>query len=118
MPQLRSGAHGWRSSVKQDLADCEIKAYLDVFQKVDTLFYWRSQSGCAVDFVLAEDDRPLMAIEVKSKTNPSGKDFAALHALKEEFPDLACIMVCQTPHDLLREDGIRVLTVGSFLGKL
>jgi uncharacterized protein len=102
----------------EHLVYCELKSYLDVFQRTETLSYWRSTQGCEVDFVVAENEHPRLAIEVKSKTSPSGKDFAGLHALQEEFGDLNCLMVCQTPFDLLRDDGIRVISMSSFLEKL
>ena len=97
---------------------CEIKAYLDVFQKTETLSYWRTQTGIEVDFIVAENDAPKMAIEVKAKISPSGRDFSGLIAIKEEFRDLKCVVVCQTALETQKDDGICLIPVAVFLEKL
>jgi predicted AAA+ superfamily ATPase len=89
-----------------------------VLQRTETLTYWRSQNGHEVDFVIVDGQHPKLAIEIKSKINPSDRDFGGIRALKEEFSELKCGMVCQTFHDLLRDDGTHVFSVDSFLNKL
>ena len=96
----------------------ELQAYLDVYRKETKLSYWRSQSGFEVDFVLGTENIPVMAIEVKAKSNPGGKDFKGLLALKEEFPNLQCYVVCTSPFELFREEQVGVVPAEVFLRKL
>ncbi|MBN1595672.1 ATP-binding protein [candidate division FCPU426 bacterium] len=67
----------------------ELKTYCDYLQ-IDSLHYWRSQSGFEVDFVLGDE----VAIEVKAKKHVSERDLKGLQALKEEKRLKKYLLVC------------------------
>ena len=57
----------------------ELKTFVD-YTKCGELFYWRTQSGFKVDFIV--DD--VLAVEVKAKNNITTNDLKGLQALQEE----------------------------------
>lgn len=61
---------------------------LKAIQKMSTkpnLYHFRSYSGAEVDLIL-ERNGMLLPIEIKMKSNPSGKDVKGSTALKKCFP--------------------------------
>ena len=98
----------------------EIQAFLDYHRIKKTIQFWRSTSKLEVDFVIWDEsnEADLLAIEVKSTSNPSNKCFSGLRALAEEFPKMKKILVCQTQAPALTQDGVEVLHVEAFLEKL
>ena len=47
--------------------------------------YWRSLTKYEIDFLIYDNLSNIVAIEVKSGTNPSAKDFKGFKAFEEEF---------------------------------
>lgn len=63
----------------------ELRAINDYFQLDYTLYYWRTQSGLEVDFVLY-GPKGMVAIEVKRTTNVSQKDMKPLLEFGKDYP--------------------------------
>jgi predicted AAA+ superfamily ATPase len=75
--------------------------------------YWRSRSGYAVDFILADKT----AIEAKARRNVTGRDLKGLLALREE--GRLHRYVVASLEDVPREkDGIAILPWRMFLDRL
>ena len=58
----------------------ELKAFIDYFQPLKNLYYWRSTSGFEVNFLIGNK----IAIDVNTSDNISDKHLKGLLALKEE----------------------------------
>lgn len=96
----------------------EMKAYLD-YNKIDKkLEYWRSTSQFEVDFLVYSDLKDIVAIEVKSGSNPSKKDYKGLLALEDDVKLKRKIVVCNTEQARKTEEGIEILPWATFLKKL
>jgi len=66
------------------------------------LFFWRTQSGLEVDFIL-EHGRRLLAIEVKFSANPGYGDAAGLRAFLSEYPQAVGLLL-HTGREIRRLD--------------
>jgi predicted AAA+ superfamily ATPase len=91
----------------------EIKSWIDYFEPLATLNFWRSTSKFEVDFVL--DGR--IAIEVKSSKTINHRHLRGLVALKEEGICTDYILVCNEDRPRL-EEGIEILPWKNFLQDL
>ena len=67
------------------------------------LYFWRTQKGQEVDFVLEHGQR-LLAIEVKRTTNPGYDDAAGLRAFLAEYPQATRGLLLQTGREIRRLD--------------
>lgn len=67
------------------------------------LYFWRTQSGQEVDFVL-EHGRRLLAIEVKRTADPGYDDIAGLRAFLAENPQATGGLLLHTGHEIRRLD--------------
>lgn len=92
-----------------------MRDYKNLNMKIE---YWRSTSKFEVDFLVYDRLDNIVAIEVKSTTQPSKKDFKGLFALEEEFKLKKKIVVCQAENPLLTEEGVEVLPIDVFLKRL
>lgn len=60
-------------------------------------YYWRTAQGVEIDLLLAKNIRaPQWAIEIKSSTSPGAEDVAGLLKIKDDYPDVSCVCLCQT----------------------
>ncbi|MCX6129587.1 MAG: AAA family ATPase [Proteobacteria bacterium] len=91
----------------------EMKTWIDYFEPLGTLHYWRSTSKFEVDFIL----NGIFAIEVKSTDKVSAKHLKGLKALEEEKICTSYIVVCAEDRPRL-EEGIEVLPWQIFLTQL
>jgi predicted AAA+ superfamily ATPase len=91
----------------------EIKSWIDFFEPLASLKFWRSTSKFEVDFIL--DGR--IAIEVKSAKKIDRRHLRGLIALKEEKICTDYIVVCHEERPRV-EDGIEVLPWKDFLEQL
>lgn len=96
----------------------ELLAYRDYNQINKKIEYWRSTSKFEVDFLVYDNTDNIIAIEVKSKSLPTTKDFKGLLAFEEEFKLKKKIVVCQADNPFLTEDGVEVLPISVFLNRL
>ena len=80
------------------------------------LRYYRDTTGREVDFVILEENYPIMFIECKSSP---GTRHRGLSYLKDKYPDVQAVQIdTQTSSDTVSNKGIRYVSVGSFLGEL
>ncbi len=91
----------------------EIKSYLD-YTKNGDLFYWRSDNGKEVDFIINDST----AIEVKSKSTISPKDSKGLRALKEEALLKYYVIVYTGTDQRTTEEGIFIVPYTVFIKRL
>lgn len=91
----------------------EMKSWIDYFEPLATLHYWRSTSKFEVDFIL----NGTVAIEVKSTERITTKHLKGLLALREEKICKHYIVVCNEERPRL-EDGIEILPWRMFLDQL
>jgi predicted AAA+ superfamily ATPase len=107
----RSEAYG---RALEHLIYLELRAYLDYRRLEHPLSYWRSRSQYEVDFVIGDD----VAVEVKSKSRVSPRDYKSLSALAEEVPLKRRIVVCG--EKLLRraDDGTEIMPTAHFFEQL
>jgi uncharacterized protein len=105
-----------RSAQFGDAFECfifqELSAYRDYVSK-GSLHYWRSESGCEVDFILDET----IAIEVKGKSRLSRDDFTGINAIKEEKLMRKHIIVCCELQSRV-SDGVWILPWKEFIETL
>ncbi|MFN8944273.1 MAG: ATP-binding protein [Pseudobdellovibrionaceae bacterium] len=93
----------------------EIRAYLD-YNRIKMKFeFWRSTSKFEVDFLLYNDTKQIIAIEVKSTRNPTSKDFKGLMAFEEEFAIYRKIIVCNVDRPRKTQENIEILPILDFL---
>ena len=67
------------------------------------LYFWRTQRGQEVDFIL-EHGRRLLAIEVKRSANPGYGDAVGLRAFLAEYPQSASGLLLHTGREIRRLD--------------
>jgi predicted AAA+ superfamily ATPase len=92
----------------------ELKSYLDYYRLDDPLTYWRSRSRFEVDFVIGNK----VAIEVKSKSRVSSRDYKGILAFGEEVPLKRKIVVCREKRRRRDDDGVEIIPVTTFLKEL
>lgn len=86
--------------------------------RFDGLYYWApTEGGTEVDFLIRRG-RTLVAIEVKARESPAGRDFAGLRAIASLDGVRRRILVCLGERPYRTEDGIDVLSVPAFLEEL
>lgn len=93
-----------------------LRAVNDAFALGYELFYWRTQDGREVDFVLY-GERGLVAIETKRTHRVREDDLAPLLAFREDFPMAKCYFV-HLGKDRMHDRGIEILPAGAALGEL
>jgi len=91
----------------------ELKAYLDYFQPISDLNYWRSTSGFEVDFLI--DGK--IAIEVKSTQNVTARHLKGLLAFKEENTTSKLILISDEKEKRL-SNGVMIYPWKTFLDEL
>ncbi|GAB1432146.1 hypothetical protein MASR2M29_07710 [Spirochaetota bacterium] len=91
----------------------ELRAYIDYKKPQAELFYWRSQTGYEVDFIL--DSK--IAIEVKTTTQIQDKHLKGLKALQEEML-LERYIIISRDESYQKEKGIERMPWKLFLEKL
>ncbi len=92
----------------------ELRSYLD-YKRLDyPLAYWRSRSQFEVDFVIGDE----IAIEVKSKSYISNREYKGLAALSEELHLKRKIVVGMERQRRTTDEGIEILPATDFLRDL
>jgi predicted AAA+ superfamily ATPase len=67
------------------------------------LYFWRTQAGVEVDFVL-EYGRKLLAIEVKRTNHPGYADVSGLRAFLKEYPQASGGLLIHSGREVRRLD--------------
>lgn len=98
----------------------ELRSALGYLRSLAELSYWRSLSKLEVDFIISESGQknPLYAIEVKAKKSISTKDFKALNAFSEEYPQVRKMIICHEPIRRNTENSVEIWPVEDFLKAL
>ena len=104
--------------VLEHLVEREVRASIDYFRSDRHLFFWRSLSRMEVDFVVAEGQKPVIAIEVKASRSVSPQDLKGLRAFSEDWSRVRKIVVSLESHPRTTEDRIEILPVEQFLTRL
>ena len=102
----------------EHLMQRELRASLDYSQSDRHLFFWRSLSKIEVDFVLAEGQKPVVAIEVKATRSVSQQDLNGLRSFSEDWPKVRKIVVSLEAHPRTTGDKIEILPAEQFLSML
>lgn len=79
----------------------------------DGLYFWRTQGGTEVDFVVYETKR-FWAIEVKNAAKIQPRDVAGLLAFKEDYPEATPVLVYRGREEIMFH-GVRLVPTETFL---
>ncbi len=82
----------------------------------NNLYYWRTQAGSEVDFVLYGPDT-FFGIEVKHASRVDRNDLRGLKAFRDEYPE-AQLLLLYRGDEMLRIDGMRCMPCQTFLEQL
>ncbi|MDZ7721523.1 MAG: AAA family ATPase [candidate division KSB1 bacterium] len=93
-----------------------LKAFLAYGAEKNDLFYWRTQRGVEVDFILYGESG-ITAIEVKNAKQVRHQDLKGLKAFRTDYPRAQCILLYRGDEKLLISD-VHCLPVAAFLRKL
>lgn len=96
----------------------ELKAYRSYVDIETEIFYWRTQTGSEVDFVIRTSDGRLIGIEVKMTNKPNDYDLKGLRSLAKETTLARKILVCNVERGRRTEDGCEILSVEKFIEQL
>ena len=92
----------------------ELKAWHDYNRIEDKLYYWRTENGTEVDFVIGDE----IAVEVKTTRNPTSHNLIGLRRIGEEKAFKHRILVCRESIARLTDEGILILPWQDFLHRL
>lgn len=96
----------------------ELRAYISYYRKDFKLEYWRTTDKTEVDFVIYENLKNIVAIEVKSSKRIKAGDSSGLIKLEEELPLKKKIIICLAPHSTSEDNGVDVYSAYDFLSML
>ena len=90
-----------------------LKAFCDMDDRGFSLSFWRTKSGCEVDFILYGAGG-IMAIEVKRTARPRLADLSGLKAFKSDYP-MAKLVFLYGGKERLRMGDVQCLPCEAFL---
>jgi len=93
-----------------------LKAWMDYSEGSHELFFWRTQAGTEVDFVVYGQSG-FCALEVKNGAKVDRKDVRGLKAFRSDYPE-SCVALLYRGKDRLLIDGILCLPCADFLQRL
>jgi predicted AAA+ superfamily ATPase len=96
----------------------ELKAFRSYRDSDLEIFYWRTQTGQEVDFVLRDKDGELTGIEVKATQFPQEADLKGLRALDDVVSLKRKILLCNAERARKTSDEIEILPVMKFVNSL
>lgn len=106
-PEEKAGA------ALEGLVAQHLRAWIDYRHPESRLYYWRTQAGSEVDFVVYGQDM-FHAIEVKHATVIHPKDLNALRAFGQDYPEAKRTILYRGKESLLKE-GIMIRPCEDFL---
>ena len=80
--------------------------------------YWRTNNDQEVDLIISRGaGEPLVAIEIKSRTNPEKKDLTGLISFSSDYPDvpLYCISQAPLPYEIAKIRVVNWREIGAIL---
>lgn len=92
-----------------------LRAWIDYQGLPNKLYYWRTQHGLEIDFIVY--GKQFYAIEVKYADKIFARDLAALKAFSSDYPEAKPMLLYRGQERLLK-DGIICLPIEDFLKKL
>jgi predicted AAA+ superfamily ATPase len=93
-----------------------LRAWMDYRDSGLRLYYWRTQAGNEVDFVLYGNDG-FYAIEVKSSRSIRLEDLRGLKSFRQDYPEAAAWLLYRGEEKSDR-DGVCCMPIEEFLGRL
>jgi predicted AAA+ superfamily ATPase len=93
-----------------------LKAWVDYSDQSNELFFWRTQSGTEVDFVVYGEAQ-FVALEVKNSRKVNRKDLRALKTFRSDYPECRTALLYRGTERLL-VDGVWCLPCEDFLRQL
>lgn len=97
----------------------EVKHFISYANKKEKISYWRSQSHLEVDLIIEDaQQKPIIAIEIKSRSKPNSRDYKGLLAFEEDFPQIRKLLVSLEERHYLEQSGVEVIPVFDFLEML
>ena len=90
-----------------------LRAWLDYRHQDGRLYFWRTSSGCEVDFIVYGTNI-FQAIEVKNSSTLHPHDLRALKSFGEDYPEAERYLLYRGKERLIR-DGIRIEPCREFL---
>lgn len=93
-----------------------LAAWVDYSFSAHQLYFWRTQAGTEVDFVLYGDTQ-FCAIEVKNSNRVRRQDVRGLKAFREDYPESRVALIYRG-RDTLVIDGVLCLPCDAFLRQL
>ena len=89
-----------------------LKARLALDGVRNGLYFWRTQGGTEVDFVVYAEDR-FLAIEVKNTARIQPRDVSGLLAFQQDYPEATPMLVYRGPEEIMFK-GVRLVPAESF----
>jgi predicted AAA+ superfamily ATPase len=93
-----------------------LKAWADYSDGSNKLFFWRTQSGAEVDFVVYGESQ-FCALEVKNSRKVNPKELRALKTFRKDYPECTVVLLYRGTERLLIDD-IRCIPCDEFLRQL
>jgi predicted AAA+ superfamily ATPase len=93
-----------------------LRSWIDYSSAKNQLFFWRTQAGTEVDFVVYGESQ-FCALEVKNSTKVGRRDLKALKAFREDYPESLAALLYRGK-DRLMIDDILCLPCSDFLQAL
>jgi predicted AAA+ superfamily ATPase len=100
-------------SALEGLVAQHLRAWIDLGDGNESLYFWRTRAGSEVDFVVY-GRTGFWGVEVKNARRVDGQDLRGLQAFRDEYPEATCLLLHRgSPR--LRIDGILCVPVEEFL---
>jgi len=100
----------------EGLAAQHLRAWIDYRGRENKLFYWRTQKGLEVDFIVYGEDG-IFAIEVKNSSRIYPESLKALEAFKQDYPGAKCLLLYRGS-ERLKKGNVLCLPCDGFLSAL
>ena len=93
-----------------------LRAWIDYQEKKHRLFFWRTQTGVEVDFIVY-GPQGLWAIEVKNHDRVFPKDLKGLRAFCEDYPEATPLLLYRGKYRIL-QNGVMCIPCEEFLKQI
>lgn len=103
-------------AVLEGLVYQHLRAWIDYSKASDRLFFWRTQAGLEVDFIIYGESQ-FCALEVKNSGKVHRNDLRALNSFKKDYPEAEVALLYRGTEQRV-VDGILCLPCEPFLRKL
>ena len=94
-----------------------LRAWNDYLDEPNELFFWRTQSGLEVDFIVY-GEKNFVAIEVKNSQYADRKDAASLEAFLSDYPEAKAILLYRGEREVQLSPHVTAISVEKFLKNL